>query len=184
MENIMNIEESNGGTTSDIENSKPSPKPEKSNPSKFEALITKIGVWLLFLLIGALAVTLALYLPTLTRLNKAQAEVERLTEIETQYNELLPEYGLAKAQSAVYKTISDASLLHTALIENDSTKADQQMRYVEDDLAALNIPEYPEILQRLQSQFNKIKSASTNAAALSELDEFYKDLLLLADNLR
>jgi len=180
----MKTEESSGGTSPGMESPKPTPKPEKTSPSKFESLITKIGVWLLFLLIGALAVTLALYLPTLTRLNRAQAEVERLTEIETQYNQLLPKYELAKAQSAVYKTISDASLLRTALLENDTTKTDQQMRYVEDDLAALNIPDYPEILQRLQSQFGKVKSATTNAASLSELDEFYKDLLLLADNLR
>jgi hypothetical protein len=180
----MKTEESSGGTSSEMESHKPAPKPEKTSPSKFEALITKIGVWLLFLLVGALVVTLALYLPTLTRLNRVQAEVERLAEIESQYNQLLPEYELAKAQSAVYKTISDASLLRTALFENDTTKTGQQMRYVEDDLAALNIPEYPEILQRLQSQFSKVQSASTNAAALTELDEFYKDLLLLADNLR
>jgi hypothetical protein len=180
----MKTEESSGSTSTGMESPKSTPKPDKTSPSKFETLITKIGVWLLFLLIGALAVTLALYLPTLTKLNRAQTEVERLTGIEAQYNQLLPEYELAKAQSAVYKTISDASLLRTALLENDTTKANQQMRYVEDDLAALNIPEYPEILQRLQSQFNQIKSASTNAAALTALDEFYKDLLLLADNLR
>ena len=180
----MKTEESSGGIGSGMDSQKPTPKPDKTSPSKFETLITKIGVWLLFLLIGALAVTLALYLPSLTKLNRAQTEVERLTGIEAQYNQLLPEYELAKAQSAVYKTISDASLLRSALLENDTTKADQQTRYVEDDLAALNIPEYPEILQRLQSQFNQIKSASTNAAALTALDEFYKDLLLLADNLR
>lgn len=180
----MKTEESSGGMNSSVESTKPTHKPEKTGSSKFEVMTKKVGLWLVLLLIGALAVTLALYLPTLSRLNNAQTEVGRLTEIETQYNKLLPEFELAKSQSAVYKTMSDASLLRTALLENDITKADQQVRYVEDDLAALNIPEYPEILQRLQSQFNKIKSASTNAASLSELDEFYKDLLLLADNLR
>jgi hypothetical protein len=180
----MEIKESSGDISSEMESPKPAPKPEKTSPSRFEALITKIGVWLLFLLIGALAVTLALYLPTLTRLNKAQAEVERLTEIESEYNELLPQFGQAKTQSVLYKTISDTILLQTAFTENDSTKKAQQLRYVEDDLTALYIAGYPEILQRLQSQFNKIKSASTTTAALSELDEFYKDLLLLADNLR
>lgn len=180
----MKTEESSGGTSSEFESPKPAPKPEKTSPSRFEALITKIGVWLLFLLIGALTVTLALYLPTLTRLNRAQSEVERLIEIEKEYNELLPHFGQAKTQSVLYKTISDTILLQTALTENDLTKTAQQLRYVEDDLTALYITGYPEILQRLQSQFNKIKTASTNTAALTELDEFYKDLLLLADNLR
>lgn len=180
----MKTEETSGGLSSETQSSAPLPKPEKTSPSKFEALVTKIGVWLLFLLIGALAVTLALYLPTLTRLNRAQAEVERLIEIEKEYNELLPQFGQAKTQSVLYKTISDTILLQTALSENDSTKTAQQLRYVEEDLTALYITGYPEILQRLQSQFNKIKSASTSADSLSELDEFYKDLLLLADNLR
>lgn len=180
----MNTEESNGGLSPEPQSTAPSPKPEKSRPSKFEALITKIGVWLLFLLIGALAVTLTLYLPAQTKLNNALAEIERLSEIENEYNAILPQFGQAKTQSVLYKTISDTILLQTALTENDSTKTAQQLRYVEEDLTALYITGYPEILQRLQSQFNKIKSASTNAASLSELDEFYKDLLLLADNLR
>lgn len=179
----MKTEETSGGTIG-FENPKPALPPEKTTPSKFESFIKKIGLWLLFLLIGALAVTLALYLPAQSKLNKAQAEVERLGTFEAQYNELLPQYELAQAQTLVYKTISDASLLRTALLENDASKASQQIRYVEDDLAELNIPAYPEILQRLQSQFTKLKSADNTQQSLTELDEFYKDLLLLADNLR
>ena len=179
----MNAEESNGGANS-FESPKPALKQEKTSPTKFESLIRKIGVWLLFLLIGVLAVTLALYLPAQSKLNKAQAEVERLAAVEAQYNELLPQYELAQAQSLVYKTISDVSLLRTALLENDASKASQQMRYVEDDLAALNIPTYPEILQRLQSQFGKLKTTDNAQLSITELDEFYKDLLLLADNLK
>jgi hypothetical protein len=179
----MKTEETSGGT-SGLESPKPAPLPEKTTPSKFEILAKKVGLWLLFLLIGALAVTLALYLPAQSKLNKAQAELERLSTFEAQFNELLPQYELAQAQTLVYKTISDASLLRTALLENDASKANQQMRYVEDDLTALNIPAYPEILQRLQSQFTKLKSADNSQQSLSELDEFYKDLLLLADNLR
>ncbi len=179
----MKPEETSGGT-SGLESPKSTPPPEKTTPSKFELLAKKVGLWLLFLLIGALAVTLALYLPAQSKLSKAQAEVERLAAIETQYNELLPQFELAQAQTLVYKTISDASLLRTALLENDASKASQQMRYVEDDLAALNIPTYPEILQRLQSQFGKLKTADNAQLSITELDEFYKDLLLLADNLK
>lgn len=183
LEKIMKTEETSSGASAP-ESPKPAPKPEKTRPSKIQALAQKIGLWLLFLLIGALAVTLALYLPTQSKLTKAQAEVERLAAIEAQYNELLPQYQLAQAQTLVYKTISDASLLRAALLENDTSKASQQTRYLEDDLATLNISEYPEILQRLQSQFDKLKSADNTQQSLAELDEFYKDLLLLADNLR
>lgn len=182
----MKTEETSGGTNTGAETILPAPKPEKHTPKKFETFAQKIGLWLLFLLIGALAVTLALYLPAQSKLNKAQAEVERLTEIETQYNELLPLYGMVRSQAVVYKTISDASLLRVALVENDATKVTQQLRYVEDDLALLADAEFPEILQRLQSQFAKVKSAASTdkTKALTELDEFYKDLLLLADNLK
>jgi hypothetical protein len=179
----MKTEENSGGA-SGLDSPKPALKAEKTSPSKFESLVKKVGLWLLFLLIGALAVTLALYLPAQSKLAKAQVELERLAAIEAQYNDLLPRYELAQAQTLVYKTISDASLLRAALIENDASKASQQLRYVEDDLAALNIPGYPEILQRLQSQFGKLKSADNTQQSLKELDEFYKDLLLLADNLR
>ncbi|HUV15380.1 MAG TPA: hypothetical protein VMW28_02310 [Pelolinea sp.] len=162
-----------------------SARPEKVKTSGFQAVMRNIGLGLLFLLIGALVVTLALYLPAQSKLTKAQVEVERLAEIETQYNDLQAKFNLVKEQSGVYKTISDASLLQVALTEKDTTKVNQQLRYVEEDLNALGIMDFPEILQRLQSQFSKIKTSAQadSAGALSELDEFYKDLLLLADNL-
>ena len=95
------------------------------------------------------------------------------------------DYTKTKEQAGVYKTISDTSLLEVALRANDPTKASQQLRYVEEDLNAMQIAEFPEILQRLQSQFQKIKSsaAGNSTKALEELGEFYTDLLLLADNL-
>lgn len=181
----MKTEENSGGTTSGNETPKPAPKQENKSPSKIETLAKKIGTWLLFLLIGALVVTLALYLPAQSKLTKAQAEVDRLAEIETEYNELLPRYELAQAQTLVYKTISDASLLREALVAGDTTRVNQQIRYVEDDLNELTIEEYPEILQRLQSQFSAIRNAAPGnpEQALEELDIFYNDLLLLADNL-
>lgn len=181
----MKTEETSGGTSPKTEGKPLAPKQEKTAPSKIASLMKNVGLWLIFLLIGALAVALPLYLPARANLNQAQAEIERLTEIEGQYNELLPKFDLAKAQSTVYKIISDTSLLRSALTEKDTTKANQQLRYVEDDLNKLAIAEYPEILQRLQSQFDKLKAStpSNNEKALTELDEFYKDLLQLADNL-
>ena len=136
-------------------------------------------------MIGALAILLFLYLPKLTEFNKAEKELVRLTEVEAKYTELQADYTKTKEQAGVYKTISDTSLLEVALRANDPTKANQQLRYVEEDLNAMQIAEFPEILQRLQSQFQKIKSsaAGNSTKALEELGEFYTDLLLLADNL-
>ena len=160
-------------------------KTEKPKASAFQSFVNKVGLSLLFLALGALAITLALYLPAANKLNKAQAELGRLADIETQYTELQSNYSKVKEQAGVYKTISDTSLLEVALTNNDTTKANQQLRYVEEDLNAMQIADFPEILQRLQSQFLKIKtSASGNQQkALEELGKFYTDLLLLADNL-
>ena len=191
----MKIEENSGSDKPKTEAVKQqpveSPKPaaqakvEKAKPSAFQSFATKVGLYVLFLALGALAVTLALYLPTAGKLTKAQAEVERLTAIEAQYTELQADYSKVKEQAGVYKTISDTSLLEVALTGKDTTKANQQLRYVEGDINALQITDFPEILQRLQSQFLKIKTnASGNQPkALEELGKFYTDLLLLADNL-
>ena len=184
----MKTEETSGGTSTSPQGEIPPVKePEKEkSPSKFSLLARKVGLWLLFLAIGALAVTLAVYLPTQTKLNQAQSEVDRLQTIEQEYNDLLPKYNLAESQVLVYKTISDTILLREALTASDTTRVNQQLRYIEDDLSKLTLDQYPEILQRLQSQFSKISStASGNASeALAQLEIFYKDLLLLADNLQ
>ncbi len=153
--------------------------------SKFQKIVNTITLVLVCLVIGALAILLFLYLPKLTEFNKAEKELARLTEVEAKYTELQADYTKTKEQAGVYKTISDTSLLEVALRANDLTKANQQLRYVEQDLSTMQIAEFPEILQRLQSQFQKIKSsaAGNSTKALDELDEFYTDLLLLADNL-
>lgn len=201
----MRKEDMNGRSDSPLDASQPQPEavgempadkptpapveapaePKKSKNSGFQTLIVRIGTYLLFLALGALAVTLALYLPTSSNLKVAQAEVERLSEIEAQYAELQVDFAKVQQQKDVYNTISDTSVLQAALLERDMTKVNQQLRYVEDDLNALSIPEIPEVLQRLQSQFLKVKTnASGNPdQALKELGEFYVDLLNLADKL-
>jgi hypothetical protein len=169
----------------DVAPEKPA-KRGKMKVSKFQSIVNTITLVLVCLVIGALVILLALYLPALNKLNKAQSEVTRLSTIEVQYNEQQTNLTKAKEQASVYKTISDTSLLEVALTGNDTTKANQQLRYVEEDLKGMQIPEFPEILQRLQSQFMKIKTSasSSSSQALIDLGEFYKDLLLLADNLK
>ena len=191
----MQLEENNGSDTPkpDEPVMKPIEEGRKEKPagfkkmpiSKFQKLVNSITLALACLVIGALAILLFLYLPKLNEFNKAEKELVRLTEVEAKYTQLQVDYTKTKEQAGVYKTISDASLLEVALRANDPTKANQQLRYVEQDLAAMQIAEFPEILERLQSQFVKIKSsaAGNSTKALEELGKFYTDLLLLADNL-
>jgi len=191
----MRLEENNESDTPKPEEPVMQPvsegKPEKPakfkkiSVSKFQSIVNTITLALACLVIGALAILLFLYLPKLTEFNKAEKELVRLSEIETQYIKLQADYIKTKEQAGVYKTISDTSLLEVALTANDPTKANQQLRYVEEDLNAMQIADFPEILQRLQSQFLKVKSsaAGNSTQALKELGEFYNDLLLLADNL-
>jgi hypothetical protein len=161
--------------------SQPAVKKEKGG----SVLLQKIGLSLLFLLIGALAVALALYLPTATRLREAQTEVERLTAVEEEYITLQADYSLASRQSAVYKAISSMGLLESALLSKDSTRINQQLRYVQDDLERLKADDFAEVQQRLTTQFSKVRSSAANdpAAAINELRALLNDLLLYADTL-
>jgi len=167
-------------------------KPEKRGGfkkipvSKFQKIVNTITLILVCLVIGALAILLFLYLPKLTAFNKAEAELARLSQVEADYTELQAKYGKTEQQYGIYKTISDTNLLETALIALDSTKINQQLRYVEEDLNTLKITEFPEIMQRLQSQFAKVKTSAIGnpKSALEELSKFNTDLLQLAGNLK
>jgi hypothetical protein len=171
-----------------VEENKPEkPAKFKKMPvSKFQSIVNTVTLVLASLVIGALVILLALYLPALNKLNKAQVEAVRLANIETQYTELQANYSKVKEQAGVYKTISDTNLLEAALTSSDTTKANQQLRYVEEDLKAMQIVNFPEILQRLQSQFLMVKSNAVGnpQKAMEELGKFYTDLLMLADNLK
>jgi hypothetical protein len=192
----MQIEENSGAEKPKADETPQQPveelKPEKPAKfkkmpvSKFQSIVNTVTLVLASLVIGALAILLALYLPALNKLNKAQVEAVRLANIETQYTELQANYSKVKEQAGVYKTISDTNLLEAALASNDTTKANQQLRYVEEDLKAMQIVNFPEILQRLQSQFLMVKSNAVGnpQKAMEELGKFYTDLLMLADNLK
>jgi len=159
---------------------------KKMPVSKFQKIVNTITLILVCLVIGALAVLLGLYLPKLTAFNKAEAELARLAQVESDYTELQAKNSKTEQQYGIYKTISDTNLLETALIALDSTKISQQLRYVEEDLNTLKITEFPEIMQRLQSQFAKVKTSAIGnpKSALTELGKFNTDLLQLAGNLQ
>ena len=147
--------------------------------------LRKIGFSLLFLLIGALVVGIALYLPTQTKLKTAQTEVDRLKPIETEYLVLVENYTVFQARTDLYKTLSDTSMLSVALMNNQSNRINQYIRYVEEDLKNLAIPNYPDLSTSLIDQFFEVTSivATNSTKAIDKLGDFQNDLLLAADNL-
>ncbi len=159
-------------------------KPEQKTPF-FQATIKKIGFAFLFLLIGALAVVLSLYLPTESTLKKAQTELDRLIPMEAEYISLKADYQAASTQASVYKILSNTTLLQIALVDNKTSRVNQTIRYVEEGLDNLIVPEFPDHPAALSSQFSKVKSyiASDRLKAINELQDFHNDLLLLIDNL-
>lgn len=165
------------------------PKNEKSSGgekgSNFQVLVKKVGYAFLFLLIGMLIITLTLYLPAASDLREARAELERLTTVEAEYAELREQFTSLQQKAIVYKVISDSSFLETALNGNDTTRISQQLRYIEEDLDQLQIPEFPEVKQRLDRIFSQIRTSATSdlQEAQDDLKVFLNDLLLLVDNL-
>ena len=160
---------------------------KKSNQTRsfLQDSFKKIGYAVLFLLIGALIVGLAFYLPTQTDLKTARAEVDRLQSIETEHIALVQEHETISARSGVYKTLSDTSMLHVALVNNDLDRIDQYIRYVEEDLKKLSVPNFPDLPSSLSNQFAKVitSTVSNRQKAINELQDFQNDLLLVVDNL-
>ena len=165
----------------------PETKPKKllKKQSGFKSVLQQIGLALLFLVIGALAIVLSVYLPAAKKLQTAQGELDRLIPVETQYLELQQSYGKAQAQAMVYKLMSDTNRLQEALTDNNTERVNQYLIYLEEDLEELEISELPELPSNLSAQFEKIKSKinSSPTTAADDLQDFYNDLLLLADNL-
>lgn len=153
--------------------------------TKINHVLRNAGFAFLFFLLGALVVGLAFYLPANSKLQTAQSEVDRLLPIESDYNTLLVEFGQISAQRSIYKILANASLMRVALVDNQSSRIDQYMRYIEDDLSKLSLADFPDLPASLQGQFLLVsKNAEKDkTAALRELQAFQNDLLLLIDNL-
>jgi hypothetical protein len=162
------------------------PAAQAKKPSGFQLVLRQIGLALLFLVIGMLAILLALYLPASSQLKKAQTELERLAPIETQYLELQTSFSNQQAQSLVYKIMSNTSQLKEALAETDANKAAQQLTYIQEDLGRLELNEFPDLPTSLTAQFEKVKTAvnGQSTSAITETEKFYNSLLNLSDNLK
>ena len=160
-------------------------KNEQRKPSFLQKTLRQVGFALLFMLIGALTVGLALYLPARSSLQMANQELDRLVPIEEEHNALLELYETANIESQVYKLLSNGILLQTAFDENETSRIRQLVGYMEDDLEEMNIAGHPEIPVSLADQFNDVAThASSNPSkASTELEKFIEDLRLLLDNI-
>lgn len=184
--NTENSSEQGTAQAKVTENEK-APINNKTTPTKsfLRNSFNKIGFALIFLLIGALFVGLALYLPAQTNLKSAQTELDRLQPIETEYIALVQEHEIVNARSGVYKALSDTSMLHLALSANDQNRIDQYSGYIEEDLKKLVVPNFPDLPASLSNQFAKVmtSSATNRPKAINELQDFQNDLLAVVDNL-
>lgn len=76
-------------------------------------------------------------------------------------------------------------MMRIALVDIDTNRVNQYIRYIEDDLANMEISDYPDLPTSLSNQFAKVtaKITSDRMGSLDELQSFQNDLLLLIDNL-
>ena len=164
----------------------PKAAPKPKNKSGIQVVLRQIGLALLFLVIGILAILLALYLPASKDLKTAQTELARLVPMETQYVELQQSNANTVQQALVYKLMSETILLKSALNEGDSNKETQYLTYMEEDLSQLDLSVFPDLPTSLSAQFEKIKTSinSNPSGAGGEVDKFYNSLLTLSDNLQ
>lgn len=192
----MKLEENKSGNTNanpqpdaKTEASQTAAKPEAPKTKKksgFQVALKQVGLALLFLVIGMLAILLALYLPTSNKLKTAQSELDRLVPMETQYVALQQSYAKTEQRALVYKLMSDTSQLKNALDESDTNKTSQSLTYIEEDLSQLDLSQFPDLPTSLNAQFEKIKTSisSKSTSTSSEVDKFYNALLTLSDNLQ
>ena len=106
--------------------------------------------------------------------------------IETEYIALQEDNQIANTRSSVYKILSNASFLAIALKDNNTSRINQYILYIEEDLDNLNVSKFPDLPSELSAQFSKVKSYTVDnrLKAISELQSFHNDLLLLIDNLK
>jgi len=158
------------------------PKQKKTGMQK---AFGNIGMLFLAFLFGALVVTLVLYLPAANDLRETQTELERLSQIESDFDELNQAYQATSAKAGLYEILNNTSLLQIALTNKQSDRINQYLQYLEEDIGSLELAAFPDIPENLSSQFQKINAIIKNKPqqAMDDLESFQKDILVLIDNL-
>jgi len=193
-----------------IEEVKSEPLKKEKKPPKIAKFFRSILVGILLLVIGAAAVYIGIYMPKNTALNlqlaSSQEQITQLTaQLTSQTEELTGVQGeLAQAKTeitslqsdlntmselkVVYEIQSNVNIARLALEQNDAPRAVQAVEYIIQDIRGLSISSFPNISSDLSPRLTKLENirvtiGSNPTQAVSDLEDLFNDLLLLANNL-
>ena len=178
--------------------------------SKFVSFLIALLAGVVLVAIGAGAVYFGLYTPKTTALSAevntsttelatAQAEIERLKGVEssltadlTQANQeiadMTSDLEKAKSLSSIYQIQSNVNIARLALskADPDPSGASQAVEYIINNIQNLTVPAFPGTSENLETRLTGIRTDITTdiTKALADLDALYRDLLLLADNVK
>ncbi len=186
-------------------------KPVKKGPGFFVRLLRAIGIGVLLLALGAAALFFTVSQPKTNELNEqiktlqgnvsaaeakvteANTEVERLKSVESELAKtksdiasLQSQLDKTSAKRSVYEIQSNVNAARIALLQGDSTRAEQSITYLIQNLSSLVVPAFPDITKNLESRLVGIQTIITadKTKAQSDLEALFNDLVLLADNIK
>lgn len=186
-------------------------KPAKKGPGFFVRLLRAIGIGVLLLALGAAALFFTVSQPKTKELNEqiktlqgnvsaaeakvteANAEVERLKGVESELAKaksdiaaLQSQLDKVSAKKSVYEIQSNVNTARIALLQGDSTRAEQSITYLIQNLNSLAVPAFPDITKNLETRLTGIQTTITSdkTKAQSDLEALFNDLVLLADNIK
>lgn len=186
-------------------------KPVKKAPGKFNNFLRAVGVGALLIILGAAAMLFAVYQPRVNDLTgqiktlqanvtaadakttAANTEVDRLKSVEADLTKaksdlaaLQVELDKVSAKKSVYEIQSNVNTARIALLNNDSARAEQSIKYLIQNLGSLAVPAFPDITKNLETRLTGIQTTITTdkTKALTDLEALFNDLVLLADNIK
>jgi septal ring factor EnvC (AmiA/AmiB activator) len=186
-------------------------KPAKKSPGFFVRLLRAIGIGVLLLALGAAALFFTVTQPRANELNdqiktlqgnvsaaeakvtEANTEVERLKTVESELAKaksdianLQSQLEKTSAKKSVYEIQSNVNAARIALLEGNSTRAEQSIMYLIQNLNSLAVPAFPDITKNLETRLTGIQTNITTdkTKALTDLEALFNDLVLLADNIK
>lgn len=186
-------------------------KPAKKRTGFFVRLGRALGIGVLLIALGAAALFFAFSQPKTNELNEqiktlqenisaaeakvteANTEVERLKSVESELTkakndiaDLQSQLDKVSAKKSVYEIQSNVNAARIALLQGDSTRAEQSITYLIKNLNLLAVPAFPDITKNLETRLTGIQTTITSDKAKAQLDleALFNDLVLLADNIK
>lgn len=191
-----------------VEETKKTKEPKKR--SRFVSFLIALLAGVVLVAIGAGVVYFGVYMPkinaltanantTMAELATASAEVLRLkgvestltanlTKAEQEIDTMSTDLEKAESLRSIYQIQSNINVARLALskAEPDASGAAQAVEYIINNIQNLTVPAFPGTSENLETRLTGIRTNITTdtAKALADLDELYRDLLLLADNVK